>query len=578
MNDQSWQRAVLQAMERLVGADQTAKIAAEWDEHVARGKVEVTLLGPYSSGKSTLLRRLAVDCDVEIPNWLTVSARRETFELNAVDVGDLTLTDVPGFATGNELHDALAQDALALSDAFLLVVPPQLLTTNRELVGSIVSGEYFFGEPRPGGDQAVIAVIAQVDSMGIDPEDDVEGMRNLAERKRVELIAQLENAAGVALPDLQVFCVAADPYEQQARRTHPQKSDFDPYRGWDGMDVMGAALAALSDRYEALLGEAGNRYFNRVGLAVASQAQAVADDLEASAEETRARQTEWEQQKTRVDAVVDAAKADLRVALLTLSGELSDELGGDEARSRAQIDERLNATLEHWAQRWDGELDLVLGEARARVDDRLGRARAQRTEEFLRSLSVDTEAIAAPRGNSRIVDLLNGINGELQGTARKTLEVYAGTPIEKLLAKNQRPPSAATKSPAAEAAKDASDKILKTARTLTATLEVVDGVLAVASIIDTDRRQQAADAQRRRAREEAQERVASNAANACSEIVDGVPGVPGWRAWADDALEALRRQLGLTDGDTAIDDLLANVAAQRQLIQDLRELLAGGPS
>ena len=57
----------------------------------------------------------------------------------------------------------LAEDALALSDAFLLVVPPQLLTTNRELVGSILSGGYFFGEPggrvdevrdrrdRPGG-------------------------------------------------------------------------------------------------------------------------------------------------------------------------------------------------------------------------------------------------------------------------------------------------------------------------------------------------------------------------------------------------------------------------------------------
>lgn len=573
MTDDSWQQVVLEVMERLVGAEETAKVSAEWDEHVARGKVEVTFLGPYSSGKSTLLRRLVVDGDAEIPGWLTVSARRETFELNAVEVGHLTFTDAPGFAAGNELHDELAQDALALSDAFLLVVPPQLLTTNRELVGSIVSGHYFFGESRPDGDRVVIAVIAQADAMGIDPEDDVEGMRQLAERKRLELVAQLEDAAGVALPNLQVFCVAADPYEAQARHSHPERSDFDPYREWDGIDALAAALAALSERYEDLLRSAGIRYFHRVGLAVASQAQAVVDDLQASAEELRARQTEWEQQKVRVDAVVDAAKADLHTALLTLAGELSEEAGGDATRSRQHIDERMTATLEHWAQRWDGELDLVLGEARAQVDDRRGRARAQRTDEFLRSLTLQADTIGAPQANSRIVDLLNNINGELHGTARKTLEHYAGTPIEKLLAKGQRPPSTATK----DAAKEASDKLLKTARGLTATLEVVDGVLAVASIIDADRRQQAADAQRRRSRDEARERVASNAAKASNEIVEGLPGVPGWRARADNALELLRQQLGLASSDAAIDHLLDTVAGQQQVIFDLRRLLADGP-
>src|SRR4051812_13898912 len=164
-------------MERLVGVEQTAKVAAEWSEHASRNKLEVTFLGPYSSGKSTLLRRLVLDGGSPIPDWLTISARRETFELNAVDVGDLTFTDAPGFAAGSELHDDLAEDALALSDAFLLVVPPQLLTTGRELVGSILSGRYFFGEPRAGSERVVVAVIAQADSMGIDPDDDVDGMR-----------------------------------------------------------------------------------------------------------------------------------------------------------------------------------------------------------------------------------------------------------------------------------------------------------------------------------------------------------------------------------------------------------------
>ena len=111
--------------------------------------------GPTARGRARCCAASSSTAAPRIPEWLTVSARRETFELNAVDVGDLTFTDAPGFAAGNELHDELAQDALALSDAFLLVVPPQLLTTNRELVGSILSGRYFFGEPRPGVDRVI---------------------------------------------------------------------------------------------------------------------------------------------------------------------------------------------------------------------------------------------------------------------------------------------------------------------------------------------------------------------------------------------------------------------------------------
>lgn len=576
MTDERWQQAVIEAMERLVGAEHGAQVAAEWDAHVARGKVEVTFLGPYSSGKSTLLRRLVVEGNGDIPEWLTVSARRETFELNTVDVGDLTFTDAPGFAAGNDLHDALAQEALVLSDAFLLVLPPQLLTTNRELVASIVSGEYFFGTPVPGSDRAVIAVIAQADSMGPDPEDDVDEMRRLAERKRSELIAQLESAAGVPLPNLQVFCVAADPYEEQARRSHPDKRDFDPYRAWDGIAPLTAALDALTVRQTALRRSAGSRYFCRVAGEVASQAQAVLDELHASADEMRARQTDWEQQKARVDALISAAEANLHSVLISLASELSEEIGGDATKSRSQVDDRMTITLENWAQRWDGELDLVLGEAKAHVDDRLGRVRALRTEDFLRSLTVETDSTEAPRGSSRIVDLLNKINGDFQATARKALEFYADAPIERLLDVSERSRSDTAKR-AADAAKDASAKSLKSARTLAATLEVVEGVLAVATILDAERRQHDADVQRRRAREDARKRIEDNAKTASNQIVHGSPGVPGWRARADSSLDQLREQLKLTSDDAAIDNLLEEVATRQRLIADLRRLLEEAP-
>ena len=344
MTVDSWQQAVLEVMERLVGAEQTVKVAAEWDEHVARGKVEVTFLGPYSSGKSTLLRRLVVDGDAEIPDWLTVSARRETFELNAVEVGT---SPSPTPRRGRQRTTRRTGPGRPCPVGR---VPPRGATPTAHnqpgLVGSIVSGHYFFEESRPDGDRAVIAVIAQADAMGIDPEDDVEGMRQLAERKRVELVAQLEDAAGVALPNLQVFCVAADPYEEQARQSHPQKSDFDRYRDWDGIDALAAALGALSERYEDRC--APGSVLPPRGVFV-YHTPAVVDDLR------RYRRTGpigmgHERSSGRPHR---PTKADLHAALLALAGELSEEAGGDD-RNPGSIDERMTVTLERWAQRWDG--------------------------------------------------------------------------------------------------------------------------------------------------------------------------------------------------------------------------------
>ena len=576
MTDEIWQHAVLEAMERIVGEEQTANVAAAWNSHAARGNVEVTFLGPYSSGKSTLLRRLVIDGGVQIPEWLTVSARPETFELNAIDVGDLTFTDAPGFAAGNELHDDLAQDALALSDAFLLVVPPQLLTTNRELVGSILSGRYFFGETQSGADLAVIAVIAQADSMGVDPDDDLEGMRKLAERKRSELIAQLK-AAGAPLSDLQVFCVAADPYEEQARQPQPQRSAFDPYRDWDGIEALTDALTALPNRYAELLRSARTRYFCRVGGVIASQASTTVNQLQASAEELRARQTQWTQLKVRVDGVVDAAKSDLQTTLVTVAVALSEELGVDQAESRLQIDKRMTVVLDQWAQRWDGELDLVLGEAKVQVDDRLSRPRAKRTEEFLRALSVQAGPVDAPQSNSRVVNLLNDTRGKIDGLARRTFELYAGESLDHLLKKGRRADSASKKTARIAKAKDASDKAAKGAQALVVGLGIADAVMTIVTIVDAERRQQELDAQQRLRRENVQDRIDADAALASDQIVNGAGDEPGWRARPDAALEILREQLGLTGNDTDIDILLQTVAAQQQLVSDLQALVASGP-
>ena len=252
------------------------------------------------------------------------------------------------------------------------------------------------------------------------------------------------------------------------------------------------------------------------------------DELQASAEELRARQTEWTQQKARVDAVVDAAKADLQTTLVALAGELSDELGVDQAESRPQIDQRMTATLDQWAQRWDGELDLVLGEAGMQIDERLARPRAKRTEEFLRSITVGPTTIgdAATEQPGRQPPQRH----QRRTPRRRPADIRA---LHRQIARPapRRKParrSAAKTAARLAKAKDASAKATRRP-CLDASLQIADAVMTVVTIIDAERRQHELDAERRRQREEARDRIERNAAIATIDIVDGTGGEPGWR-------------------------------------------------
>jgi hypothetical protein len=239
----------------------------------------------------------------------------------------------------------------------------------------------------------------------------------------------------------------------------------------------------------------------------------------------------------------------------------------------------MTVTLDRWAQRWDADLDLVLGEAVMQVDERLGRPRARRTEEFLRSIAVGAATIDAPEPNSRVLKQLNGVRGELHTVARRAFELCTGEPLEKLVGAARRAgttdKTAANLAKVSEASAKAT-KAIKAAVVLDATLQIADAVLTVATIIETERRQQELDAERHRERQKARDRIERNAAVAATDVVNGIGGEPGWRARADAALKTLRERLGLTGHDTAIDQLLQQVAAQQQLVTDLRALLAKG--
>lgn len=629
MNDQpasitSWCEQVASYIERLAGSATREELLSTWEEHEARKTVEITLIGPYSSGKSSLLRRLLADQGLEVPEWCTVSARRETFELNEVAAGSVSFTDAPGFASTNLAHEQLAEDALALSDAFMLVVPPNLMTSRLPLAASFLSGVHYFG--RPGGELAnkVIAVIGQADTLGVDPEDDAAGMRALAERKSRELMSQLEDAGAGALAQLRVFVVAADPYEEQSRTRSPARESFDAFRDWDGIGDLAAAIASLADRRTELRAAAKLRYFSRIGRAVVDESSVVLERSKSAADDLQARSAELAQLRVRGDALVEAAEADLQARLVLLGTDMAEELTGADPDATTKVESAVAELVEQWRGRHDGEVDLFLGEAAAQIDRRLDRPTAQHTATFLRSLASDASGDDSQDVNSRVVRLLNDIHGDVEGVVRQSFELKMGRSIEKLLqdveslkhpksggagrastgtAAPESPPGdnrkagattpdGQTKGASADSGETAAVKgspkgteataskidAAQAAQIANAGLQIAGGVLAIVTTIDAEVRQRKLDEAVRKERERARDALDQAATTLASNVVRGSGDDPGWSARLAAGLDVVRQSLGVPADAGAIDAAAAEVQRLAAELGDLRRLLEECPA
>lgn len=562
MTIEEWRTNVLDHIERLAGPTAKQQITEKWSEHAARERVEVTVLGPYSSGKSSLIRRLVVDAGVSVPPWLTVSARPETFELNEVAAGEVSFTDAPGFGGGREQHDELAQEALALSDAFLLVVPPSLLTTDRSFASAVLSGEFFFDAP--GGDLAsvTVAVIGQADVLGIDPADDPVGMRELADRKRAELVDQLRSEVDSPLDDLTVHCVAADPYEAQARTALPVASDFDPYRAWDGIDQLSATLAQLAERREELRGRAEVRFLCLAARGIAAHQAALLDEQRSSAEDLQRRAAELSSIRKRVDALVESAKVDLQDALERLFTELGVEIADASDAARDRVNARMQDVIERWVRRSNPRLEEIISDANAAIDTRLASAVAQRTDDFLRSLQVARPAEPSrPDQHARVIKIIEDANGQMQYFARTAFEHDLHRTLDDFLR-----PRFPNLPPLGQITKQDLDKTLGAATAVVGILS--EGVRFHQDHVEAKRELEA--------REAARTKLRAAAGDLADQVVEGSGDEPGWRASADAVLDALRDQLKLPLEDAAIRRRLASIVDQQALVVELRDLVTEG--
>jgi len=322
-------------------------LITQWRAHANKPSLKVFIYGAYDAGKSSLLKRLLVDGGFEVPPWLTISGRRETFEVSEVEAGQLTYVDSPGLGSSNVAHDDITLVAMALADAYLWVLPPQLVTAARETYLRFLSGGWFSDRlPTDAVTRATIAVVARMDESGIDPAYNLAGYKQLCGRKSQELEAFLK--ANKIVPGVRaIHCVAADPFQTVGNTLSPDRDLYDSGREWDCVRALQESLESLQSEFADLRALAGARYVAYIAQTaceeiLAQKGELVDDDARIDKEITR-----HELRLSQLSALQGQAAADLD---RLVEDELLSAIrtASDSAATTSRLTEGLDRAFGQW--------------------------------------------------------------------------------------------------------------------------------------------------------------------------------------------------------------------------------------
>ncbi|MEV4415557.1 GTPase domain-containing protein [Catellatospora sp. NPDC049609] len=341
-----WVQRLRAAIEAAAGSQTVVDADTAWRQVADSDTVRTTLVGPWSAGKSSLIKRLLVEDGSPVPPWLTVSASRETYEIREARSAGFTYVDTPGLGSDERRHDLMALSSVAATDLLVVTVTPQLLGTDVDRLAALVDGTAitpYGGEFFPPG--ALVVVIAKADMAGVDPVDDLDGFRAMVERKRSAVVTALQRRVRGELPP--VIAVIADLGGQHARNPSPSAAAFAEGREWDGVQALRAALAGGQAR--RLRAAAQVRHWARTGAVALEQATAAlaqAQDQQRRAEADRSRVLVLEEELAALDA---SAASRLRDDIRDEMHSVIMQGGVDSTEQLAeQISERLDSSVAAW--------------------------------------------------------------------------------------------------------------------------------------------------------------------------------------------------------------------------------------
>ncbi|MFV3116716.1 LeoA/HP0731 family dynamin-like GTPase, partial [Gordonia amicalis] len=204
-------------------------------------KPAVVILGDYSAGKSSLVKRLLVEMSGSIPEDLQVRGSGATSSVRTYELDHIRLVDTPGFQSGHANHDEQALGAVAGASLVLVVVHVNLLIGDMALLEAIVKGT----DETVAKAGRVLYLINRSDELGTDPTSAPGDYLLLRRRKVEELIAALASR-GITIDPCEAHALAGDPFGVVGSRMDVTRADFDDNRDWDGVDPLVRTLDTFS--------------------------------------------------------------------------------------------------------------------------------------------------------------------------------------------------------------------------------------------------------------------------------------------------------------------------------------------
>ena len=257
--------------------DQPAQEELQYAKALLGQAPKIAVLGDYSSGKTSLIKRLLAEAGEKTPPSLQVDARSATSETSHYRFGPLDLVDAPGFQSGNDEHDALALEASKEAAITFVVLHVNLLIGDTSRLERLLLGDAV----AVGKAARTIFVIGRTDEIGVDPI--VAPSEFIVRRRRkVDELLSILDSRGLHVERSHVLALAADPYGLVGNDTTVTASDYsDSNRIWDGASSLCSPLLELTESTMAGMSASAALDFGRSALLSARhRAQTEVDDLE----------------------------------------------------------------------------------------------------------------------------------------------------------------------------------------------------------------------------------------------------------------------------------------------------------
>lgn len=235
-------RQWLEGVAELQVLDQTARDELRASLALLDTPPNVVVLGDYSSGKTSLIKRMLADAGAPTPSSLRVGAGPSTSAVERYELGQMVLVDSPGLQSGQDHHDELASEALQGASLVIVVLHVNLLIGDPSRLRQLLLGH----ETKVGKVARTVFVIGRIDEIGVDPVRAARDFVGRRKRKQEELISILKSQGLDAGPG-QVLALSADPYGLVGDRVPVAEADYvAAERVWDGVSSLCEPLLALN--------------------------------------------------------------------------------------------------------------------------------------------------------------------------------------------------------------------------------------------------------------------------------------------------------------------------------------------